>query len=101
MIRVALIVSLLAAAACPKSSPDGGAPPSPLDASVPYDGGDPCPAACATLAGLTCPEGQDPNCATVCERAVGMHVIAPEVFACAAAARSTLDARACGIRCGQ
>jgi hypothetical protein len=93
----AVLVGVVIHFACGPSQPlpRTGAPPEPLDPSG-------CPAACASLRDLGCPEGQPSAAGTSCEdicartESSGMFDLHP---ACVAGARSVADARACGVRC--
>ena len=88
MIRsIALVASLLLVVpACPPSPQ----PPAPVGDA----GGTLCSVACANLAGLDCPEGRAPNCATTCEHAQ-VERLTDLHPACLALAKTKAEARAC------
>ena len=90
MKRATLILILAFAACCP----------SPPDAvSRPKRGAGPADA-CATLAAVSCPEGADPLCVDVLERALAARLYEVRSIECLAGARSRAEVRSCGIaRC--
>lgn len=87
-------VLLLLAAAC---TPSNVTPPPDADAARPGPSSA-CPAACAAMAAVQCPEGAASNCVEVCVHATAS-ALTPLKTDCLSAAKSQAEVRACGVAC--
>lgn len=96
MIRETIFLGVVAASMAIDACPPSPQPPAPdaSDAAPPRPGTS-CNVACAQLAVLSCQEGLDPNCATVCQHAIDQRITALPLD-CWTAARTKEAARACG-----